>query len=71
VQTTIFGAIGTAIGLAEDLQRGLIERFKALPMARMAVLGGRTLADTARNVLVLIIITGVASWSLPSGRRLL
>src|SRR5271154_2424217 len=59
VQTTIFGAIGTAIGLAEDLQRGLIERFKALPMARMAVLGGRTLADTARNVIVLIIITGV------------
>jgi ABC transporter DrrB family efflux protein len=59
VQTTIFGAVGTAIGLAEDLQRGLIERFKALPMARMAVLGGRTLADTLRNVLVLIIITGV------------
>src|SRR5665213_577121 len=59
VQTTIFGAIATAIGLAEDLQRGLIERFKALPMARMAVLGGRTLADAARNVLVLIIITGV------------
>jgi ABC-2 type transport system permease protein/oleandomycin transport system permease protein len=59
VQTTIFGAVATAIGLAEDLQRGLIERFKALPMARMAVLGGRTLADTARNVLVLIIITGV------------
>ena len=59
VQTTIFGAISTAIGLAEDLQRGLIERFKALPMARMAVLGGRTVADMARNVLVLIIITGV------------
>ncbi len=59
VQTTIFGAVGTAIGLAEDLQRGLIERFKALPMARMAVLGGRTLADTLRNVMVLIIITGV------------
>ena len=59
VQTTIFGAVGTAIGLAEDLQRGLIERFKALPMVRMAVLGGRTLADTARNVIVLIIITGV------------
>src|SRR5664280_3523276 len=32
VQTTIFGAVGTAIGLAEDLQRGLIERFRALPM---------------------------------------
>ena len=59
VQTTIFGAVGTAIGLAEDLQRGLIERFKALPMARMAVLAGRTLADSMRNVIVLIIITGV------------
>jgi len=59
VQTKIFGAVGTAIGLAEDLQRGLIERFKALPMARMAVLAGRTLADSARNVIVLIIITGV------------
>jgi ABC transporter DrrB family efflux protein len=59
VQTTIFGAVGTAIGLAEDLQRGLIERFKALPMARMAVLAGRTVADSARNVIVLIIITGV------------
>lgn len=59
VQTTIFGAVGTAIGLAEDLQRGLIERFKALPMARMAVLGGRTIADAARNVMVLIIITFV------------
>jgi ABC-2 type transport system permease protein/oleandomycin transport system permease protein len=59
VQTTIFGAVSTAIGLAEDLQRGLIERFKALPMARMAVLGGRTVADTARNVLILVIITGV------------
>ncbi|HVB70834.1 MAG TPA: ABC transporter permease [Acidimicrobiales bacterium] len=59
VQTTIFGAINTAIGLAEDLQKGLIERFKALPMARLAVLGGRTVADLARNVLVVLIITGV------------
>ena len=59
VQTTIFGAVGTAIGLAEDLQRGLIERFKALPMARMAVLGGRTLADSLRNLMILVIITGV------------
>jgi ABC-2 type transport system permease protein/oleandomycin transport system permease protein len=59
VQTTIFGAVGTAIGLAEDLQRGLIERFRALPMARMAVLAGRTVSDLARNVLVLVIITVV------------
>ena len=59
VQTTIFGGIGTAIGLAEDLQRGLIERFRALPMARIAVLAGRTVSDLARNVMVLILITGV------------
>jgi ABC transporter DrrB family efflux protein len=59
VQTTIFGAVGTAIGLAEDLQKGLIERFRALPMARLAVLAGRTVADLFRNILVLVIITGV------------
>jgi ABC-2 type transport system permease protein/oleandomycin transport system permease protein len=59
VQTTIFGAVGTAIGLAEDLQKGLIERFRALPMARMAVLGGRTVADLARNILVIVVITVV------------
>jgi ABC-2 type transport system permease protein/oleandomycin transport system permease protein len=59
VQTTIFGGIGTAIGLAEDLQHGLIERFRALPMARMAVLGGRTVADLVRNIGVVAIITAV------------
>lgn len=59
VQTTMFGSVGTAIGLAEDLQKGLIERFRALPMARLAVLGGRTVSDLFRNVLVLIVITGV------------
>jgi ABC-2 type transport system permease protein/oleandomycin transport system permease protein len=59
VQTVIFGSVNTAIGLAEDLQKGLIERFKALPMARMAVLGGRTLADLSRSVVVLVIITGI------------
>lgn len=59
VQTTIFGAVGTAIGLAEDLQHGLIERFRALPMARSAVLAGRTVSDLGRNVMVLLIITGV------------
>ena len=59
VQTMIFGSVGTAIGLAEDLQKGLIERFRALPMARLAVLAGRTISDMFRNVLVLVIITGV------------
>jgi len=59
VQTMIFGSVGTAIGLAEDLQKGLIERFRALPMARLAVLAGRTISDMFRNVIVLVIITGV------------
>jgi ABC transporter DrrB family efflux protein len=52
VQTTVFGAIGTAIGLATDLKSGLLERFRSLPMARSAVLAGRTLADLSRNVFV-------------------
>ncbi len=59
VQTVAFGSVGTAIGLAEDLQKGLIERFRSLPMARSAVLAGRTVADLCRNVLVTALITGV------------
>lgn len=56
VQTVVFGAIATAIGLATDLKSGLMERFHALPMARSAVLTGRTLADTTRNVFVVILM---------------
>ena len=48
------------VGLSEDLQKGLIERFRALPMARSAVLAGRTSADAVRNVFVVVIMTGVA-----------
>jgi ABC transporter DrrB family efflux protein len=59
VQTVAFGAVSTSIGLAEDLQKGLIERFRALPMSRGAVLTGRTTADVVRNVFVVIIITVV------------
>jgi ABC-2 type transport system permease protein/oleandomycin transport system permease protein len=59
VQTIAFGAVSTAIGLAEDLQKGIVERFRALPMARSAVLAGRTVADLARNVVVALLITGV------------
>jgi ABC transporter DrrB family efflux protein len=60
VQTVMFGSVSTSVGLAEDLQKGLIERFRALPMARSAVLAGRTTADAARNVFVILIMTGVA-----------
>jgi ABC transporter DrrB family efflux protein len=59
VQTVAFGAVSTSVGLAEDLQKGLIERFRALPMARSAVLIGRTTSDAVRNVFVVVIITVV------------
>ena len=44
-QVVAFGAVQTAVGLAEDRSRGLIERLRSLPMARSAVLAGRTIAD--------------------------
>jgi ABC-2 type transport system permease protein/oleandomycin transport system permease protein len=56
VQTVIFGAIATAIGLAADMKSGLLERFRSLPMARSAVLAGRTLADLTRNVFVVVLM---------------
>lgn len=56
VQTVVFGALGTAIGLATDLKSGLLERFRTLPMSRSAVLAGRTLADLLRNVFVVALM---------------
>jgi ABC-2 type transport system permease protein/oleandomycin transport system permease protein len=60
VQTVVFGAINTAVGLAEDRTKGLLERLKSLPMSRSAVLGGRVAADSVRNVITvtLMIIVG-------------
>lgn len=59
IQTVIFGSIQTGVGLAEDMAAGMIDRFRSLPMARSAVLAGRTISDTLRNVFVLILMTGV------------
>jgi ABC transporter DrrB family efflux protein len=59
VQSMAFGGFVTALGLAEDLGKGLIDRFRSLPMARSAVLVGRTLADIATNALGLVVILGV------------
>ncbi len=56
VQTVAFGAVGTGIGLAEDLHKGLIERFRSLPMARSSVLAGRTAADLVRNMFVVVLM---------------
>ncbi len=59
IQAIAFGAVNTAVGMAQDLQGGVIDRFRSLPMARSAVLAGRTIADLVRNVWVVILMTGV------------
>ena len=56
-----FGASQTAVAIADDLTTGMIDRFRALPMARSAVLAGRTAADAVRNLFVLTLMTGVGS----------
>jgi len=60
VQTVAFGGITTGIGLAEDLQKGVIDRLRSLPMARYALLAGRTVADIGRNLfsIVLMVVVG-------------
>jgi ABC-2 type transport system permease protein/oleandomycin transport system permease protein len=60
VQTGIFAALQTGVGLADDLQKGLIDRFRSLPMARSAVLAGRTAADTVSVVLQALLMFVVA-----------
>jgi len=56
VQTVTFGAVSTAVALGEDLHLGLIERFRSLPMARSAVLSGRSIADLVRSLFVIILM---------------
>ncbi len=59
VMAGLFGAGPTGIGLATDLQRGLVDRFRSLPMAKSAVLTGRTLADLIRSTCILIVVLAV------------
>jgi ABC-2 type transport system permease protein/oleandomycin transport system permease protein len=69
VQTMSFGGFVTALGLAEDLKKGLIDRFRSLPMSRSAVLAGRTLADVATNVIsivVMLVVGVIAGFSFDS-----
>ncbi|MFE7798569.1 ABC transporter permease [Nocardia sp. NPDC057440] len=64
-QTVVFGATFTGLGLAEDMQKGIIDRFRSLPMAPSAVLFGRTLSDVVINVVSLVVmsLTGfVVGW---------
>ena len=64
-QTVTFATAGAGAGIAEDMHKGLIDRFRSLPMARGAVLTGRTLADmvqTALTLLVLAIVALLVGW---------
>jgi ABC-2 type transport system permease protein/oleandomycin transport system permease protein len=61
IEAVMIGGMATAIGLADDLRSGIIDRFRSLPMARSAVLAGRTLADLSRSVfaLALMVVLGL------------
>jgi ABC-2 type transport system permease protein/oleandomycin transport system permease protein len=66
VQTMAFGGFVTALGLSEDLKKGLVDRFRSLPMSRAAVLAGRTLADIGTNsisIAVMIAVGALAGFS--------
>ncbi|MBI1378185.1 MAG: ABC transporter permease [Frankiales bacterium] len=69
-QTVAFAAAASTVGLAEDLHKGIIDRFRSLPMASGAVLFGRTAADAIRQILVLVVlsVTGlVVGWRIHNG----
>ncbi len=69
-QTVVFGATFTGAGIAEDMQKGIIDRFRSLPMSRSAVLLGRTASDVIYNVLSLMImaLTGLlVGWRMHNG----
>ena len=69
-QTVAFAAASSTVGLAEDMHKGLIDRFRALPMSPPAVLLGRTFADAARQILVLAVlsVTGyLVGWRINNG----
>ena len=59
VQTMAFGGFVTALGLSDDLKKGLMDRFRSLPMSRSAVLTGRTLADVSTNIVQLVVVFAV------------
>jgi len=69
-QTLAFAAVTTAIGMTEDMNKGIIDRFRSLPMARSAVLSGRTTSDVVYNagILVVLMLSGLAvGWRVHDG----
>ena len=61
VQTVVFGSTQTSVGLAEDLSKGMIDRFRSLPMSRPAFLTGRVVADAARYAILIALMIAVGS----------
>jgi ABC transporter DrrB family efflux protein len=61
VQTVVFGSTQTSVGLAEDLSKGMIDRFRSLPMSRAAFLTGRVVADAVRYVILIALMVAVGS----------
>jgi ABC transporter DrrB family efflux protein len=69
-QTVTFATAGAGAGIADDMHKGVIDRFRSLPMARGAVLTGRTIADlvqTALTVLVLVVVALIVGWRIHNG----
>jgi ABC-2 type transport system permease protein len=66
-QSLVFGSAFTGIGIAEDLSKGLVDRLRSLPMARSAVLIGRTVSDLCRNIITFFVMLVVSFW--PIGFR--
>src|SRR3990170_4299320 len=69
-QTIVFAAATTAIGMTDDVNKGIVDRFRSLPMARSAVLTGRTFSDVIYNagILIVLILTAlVVGWRLRTG----
>ncbi|CAN5500396.1 ABC transporter permease [soil metagenome] len=69
-QTIVFAAATTAIGMADDVHKGIIDRFRSLPMARSAVLSGRTVSDVVYNggILIVLMLSGLAvGWTVHTG----
>jgi ABC-2 type transport system permease protein len=70
VQTLAFAVMGTAVGLADDMGKGVVDRFRSLPMARSAVLAGRALADMVSNAIALavLVVAGlIVGWGIHDG----
>ena len=61
IQLAVFGSTVTGVALADDMQKGLIERFRSLPMSRSAVLAGRTTGDLIRGLFIVVLVTVVAT----------